>query len=288
MNYEQFVSEMLTCTKEKLPGNYRVNRQEVLKNNNVLMIGLSVRESECEIAPVVYLEEYYKRYLRGCSLEQLADLLIDKCRNAPLMIQWNSEQLMDFQKMKNKIIYKLINTKENEKLLKEVPNLPILDFSIIFYLYLPISETETGTVLIRNSHRSLWKCPVSVLYECAKINTPKICPYVLCPLEDLMRSYGEELAEGCPILVLSNESGNHGASALLYPQMPKKIYEVIGGNYYLLPSSIHEFLVVPANEKVIPQELMAIVREVNRTEIEKEEFLSDQIYYFDGDIITKM
>lgn len=89
-------------------------------------------------------------------------------------------------------------------------------------------------------------------------------------------------------MVLSNETGINGAAALLYPKMPEYIYKTVGGNYYLLPSSVHEFLIVPEEKGINPSELIAIVREVNRTEIEKAEFLSDDVYYFNHDIITKM
>ena len=80
----------------------------------------------------------------------------------------------------------------------------------------------------------------------------------------------------------------NGAAVLLYPEMPKLIYETLGGNYYLLPSSVHEFLVVPEERGIKPEELKKIVREVNETQLEREDFLSDEIYYFDGEIITKM
>ena len=103
-----------------------------------------------------------------------------------------------------------------------------------------------------------------------------------------LKKYEEYIDEDCPIRVLSNETGINGAAALLYPKMPEYIYKTVGGNYYLLPSSVHEFLIVPEKKGINPSELVAIVREVNRTEIEKEEFLSDDIYYFNHDIITKM
>ena len=89
-------------------------------------------------------------------------------------------------------------------------------------------------------------------------------------------------------MVLSNESGVNGAAVILYPDIPKYIFESIGKNYYILPSSIHEPLIVPEDEFINPSNLQAIVREVNEKHIEPEEFLSDNVYYFDGNIITKM
>ena len=82
--------------------------------------------------------------------------------------------------------------------------------------------------------------------------------------------------------------GLNGAASLLYPEMPGKIYEHIRKKYYLLPSSIHEFLIVPKTPMINPDNLRRMVKEVNETQIAQEELLSDHIYYFDGNIITKM
>ena len=287
MNYEQFICAMLECTRNKLFETEVVERQEVLKNNGIVMVGLSIRNLEKNAAPVIYLDEYYNAYLKGRPLEDLSECLVEKSRKTPELPQWERDMLLDFSLLKDKIVYKLVNAQENEKLLKEAPNLPLLDFAIVFYLHLPISEAESGTILIRNEHLKLWDCPISRLYEYAKKNTPRICPPMLCPLTALIEAAGEVWEEECPILVLTNETGVYGATAILYQEIPQLIYQEVGGNYYLLPSSIHEFLIVPEREDTVPGELRAIVREVNRTEIAKEEFLSDQIYYFNGEIITK-
>lgn len=288
MNYEQFICAMLECTRNKLFETEVVERQEVLKNNGIVMVGLSIRNLEKNAAPVIYLDEYYNAYLKGRPLEDLSECLVEKSRKTPELPQWERDMLLDFSLLKDKIVYKLVNAQENEKLLKEAPNLPLLDFAIVFYLHLPISEAESGTILIRNEHLKLWNCPISRLYEYAKKNTPEICPPMLCPLTALIEAAGEVWEEECPIFVLTNETGVYGATAVLYQEIPQLIYQEVGGNYYLLPSSIHEFLIVPEKEDTVPGELRAIVREVNRTEIAKEEFLSDQIYYFNGEIITKM
>lgn len=288
MNYEQFICAMLDCTNNNLQEQEIAERQEVLKNNGVVMIGLTIKKTGNIISPVIYLEEYYKKYLAGASVEELSEDLIERSRQTPETLRWDSSQLFDFEQIKDKIIYRLINTEENVKMLSEVPNLPMFDLSIVFYLQISISENENGSILIRNAHLKLWNCSISMLYQLARENTPGICKPVLCRLADFLNANEMYMEEECPILILSNETGINGAAALLYPKMPEHIYEAVGGNYYLLPSSVHEFLIVPEEEEVVPARLTEIVKEVNRTEIAKEEFLSDEIYYFDGDIITKM
>ena len=288
MNYEQFVLELLACVKSRLDESVIVEKQEVLKNNGVIATGITIREREENIAPIIYLEDFYKRYCMGESIENLTEHLLECADHVPDMPAWNYEDILDFEKVKNLIVYKLVNAERNEKLLKDVPNLPILDFSIVFYLMIPVNGFESCSVLIRNAHMNYWKLPISYLYQCARENTKRMCPYIFRPLSDFIARYLPEDVPESPLMVLSNESGVNGAAVILYPDIPKYIFESIGKNYYILPSSIHELLIVPEDEFINPSNLQAIVREVNEKHIEPEEFLSDNVYYFNGNIITKM
>lgn len=287
MDYEQFICAMIECTKKKLKESELVQRQEIMKNNGCIAVGLTIRKAEEKIAPIIYLEEYFESYRRGAQMEELAQNLIARSKNAPPAPHLEYETVLEFSEIKQQIVYKLVNAKKNEFLLKQVPHLCILDLAVIFYLRFPVREEENCSILIKNEYQKAWGRSVSELYDCAGENTQKLCPYVLCPLSDFFESLPEEAAE-CPMWVLTNQAGNNGAAAILYPGMPKKIWDVLGRNYYLLPATIHEFLIVPEDEDIFPEDLLTMVKEVNDTEIKKEEFLSDRIYYFDGCNITKI
>ena len=288
MNYEEFVLFMLECVKERLPRTVIVEKQEILKNNDVKVIGLAFKKEGACAAPVIYLEEYYKRYCMGTSMETLVEHLLRRSEQTPPVPKWDYENILEFTKVRPYVIYKLINARRNQTLLKKVPNLPLLDFAIVFYVMIPVNETENCSVLIQNVHMNYWKLPISVLYECAKENTEKLCPYVFRPLSEYVENYTGEYIPGSEFYILSNEMGLNGASAILYPGIPKEIYDKIGGSYYLLPSSVHEFLVIRKEYGNSPETLKRIVWDVNENHIAPEEYLSDSIYYFDGDIITKM
>lgn len=284
MNYEQFICAMLDCTNQKLPDNAHAERQEILKNNGVKNVGLVLQRKDEPVAPLVYLEEFYQRYLRGASVEALADSLIRFCENAPGAPAWDYHNFLDFQKVKDHIVYKLVHAKENGELLKEVPHLPLMDLAIVFYVLVPAENAEGCSILVRNSHLREWKLPVSFLYEYAKKNTPKLCPHRFCPLDNFVKEITGENA----VFVLTNERGVNGAAAILYPGVPEMICEVLGENYYLIPSSIHEFIIVPDRGQISPEELGEMLRETNAAEVPEEEVLSDHIYYFDGNIITEI
>ncbi len=287
MNYDQFVQNMYECTKQKLCENVTLEQQKILKNNGVTVTGFSIRKSNDTIAPIIYLEEYYERFLSGEKIEALSDLLIERQEKIEAPSKWDYRSILDFSKVQDRIVYRLIHQERNSELLKEVPHLPMFDLAIVFYIMIPADGFDSCSVLIRNSHIDLWKLPISILYETARYNTPKLCPYVFRSLmEHLQENYG--FAGESPLWVLTNVMGFNGASALLYPQMPKKLYEKLEKPYYLLPSSIHEFLIVEEETPISADHFKEIVQEVNATQVSPEEFLSDSIYYFDGKNITKM
>ena len=288
MNYEQFVLAMMECVKGMLPESAIVERQEVLKNNGVKAIGISIRENGNIAAPIIYLKEFYDWYREGISIEELASDLIDYGRTVPEIPLWDYRKMSDFEQIKDLVVYKLINADKNQELLKNVPNLPLLDFAVIFYVMIPVDECENCSMLIKNEHMNNWKLPISLLYHYAKTNTQRLCPYVIKPLAEVVNQQFAIPLPDSPLIMLSNETGVNGASVLLYPEIPNLIFDYVGKNYYLLPSSIHEFLIVPEEEGINPLNLKEIVREVNENHLEQEEFLSDSIYYFNGNIITKM
>lgn len=289
MNYEQFVQELFDCTKRRLPFDGKVEKHEVVKNNGVAWIGLSVRKHDEAIAPIIYLDGYYERYCKGEKIEKLSEDILLQTDQAPQPPEWDYRSILNFEKIKDRIIYRLVSRERNEKLLKEVPHLFMLDLAIVFYVTVPSKEMEDCAVLIRNSHKELWGTSVEELYEAAKENTPRLYPYVLRTMEEQLEKMGcGEFEEMLPLWILTNLSGVGGASVILYPKMPKKIYEKLGCGYYLLPSSIHEFLIVPDNAGGPQKNLPMIVREVNATQVAAQDVLSDSVYHFDGKDITKM
>lgn len=287
MDYEQFVSAVIKCAEKEAGSGAVVERQRILKNNGVYADGIVIRNQGGMIAPLIYLEEYYRSYLGGESVEHVTGRLFEVFRECPEPPEWDFREILDFSRVREKIVYKLVNAEKNENLLEQVPHLPVLDLAIVFYLMISEGAFQNCSVLIKNDHMNLWKIPMTVLYETAKINTPKLCPAVLRPLADFLGVSEEVMPEGS-VLVLTNEQGVNGAAALLYPHLPETVFQQTGGNYYLLPSSVHEFLVVPEKAGISAQELLEMVKEMNCTEVELQDVLSDHIYRFDGNNITEM
>lgn len=84
-----------------------------------------------------------------------------------------------------------------------------------------------------------------------------------------------------PMTVVTNERTVNGASALFYPGMLDQIGQSMKGDYFILPSSINEVIVVPDDGSLGPRELKEMVNEINHTQVAPEERLTDEVYHYD-------
>ncbi len=85
-----------------------------------------------------------------------------------------------------------------------------------------------------------------------------------------------------PMFCLTNKAKMNGASLLLQEDIRKQIGECLGSDYFVIPSSIHEVLILPDNGIFQVPELNAMVQEVNETQVERQEQLSDKVQFCDG------
>ncbi len=287
MDYEQFITAIQDAVAELLPETC-IQTQKIIKNNAVHLMGLSFREEGESVAPVIYLEEYYELFQNGMSLQSLARQIVRSYKEQEVPRFWGKDLLTDFESIKDRIVFKLINTKRNRELLKKIPSLPVYDLSLVFVVLLPEKGDHRCSALIRNSCLEIWKIPFTVLYEYAKKNTPRLCPPRFYSMEDILGNCSQgQSAEDLPIYVLTNQEGANGAAVILYEGILKKVYEELKESFYLIPSSIHEFLVLPESFAEGEDYLRHMVFSINRTELQKEEVLSDEIYYFNGEIMSQ-
>ena len=192
--------------------------------------------------------------------------------------------------MRSRIIFKLINTEKNRELLRDVPYIPFHDLSIVFQCLVSEERFGNASILIHNVHLQLWKVNARELYECALENTPLLQGYELADMNTVleeMKALGgiddeeiEDMQQEVPMYVLSNKSRINGASCILYKDILKDFAMVVDKDLYVLPSSIHEVILLPSDGTQESEQLKEMVREINQSQVEKEEVLSDSVYYY--------
>ena len=267
---------------EELKG--KVLIEKVLKNNDTELTSVRIMEKE-KIIPVIYIddlidkilnqeitlkegiENYIHTYENACN--------VDKIRNLKEVFS----QYSNYNSVKDKIIPCLINKRMNQKRLEDYTHFEILDLAVIFKIIIDENEEGISTATVTNKMLKDWKIDKDTIYKDAIRNIEKE-EVVFSPLDLMIKEMtGMELEEEkIPLFILTASNKNCGAAVILRNDVKEMIKESFG-NAYIIPSSIHELLIVPYEENR-EEELTNMVREVNQSAVMNQNILSDHVYKF--------
>lgn len=181
---------------------------------------------------------------------------------------------MELAAIKDRLIIKLIGRKYQEELLKQVPYFAYMDLAVVFML----NEKE---ILTHDQIKELGMSKEQLL-QIAIENTEYFFPAVFVTMEEVLSELtGESFeSEKSSMYVLSNERKYLGAATLLYHNQLRKIGEKLKRDFFILPSSIHELIIIPHEGDTTKEELTKMVQEVNKTQLAAEDLLSDHAYFY--------
>lgn len=296
MVYTSFLNTVKQQVEKALGESFSIQIRQVSKNNGLILDGLCISPPDRRVAPTIYLNPYYSLYEKGMTLDEITQDILSIYADNSNLPQIDTLSMTDFSSLKSKVIYKLVQTASNQELLKDIPHIPYLDLSIVFYLFLEETSSGQMTAMIHNDHQTLWDVSTNQLYELAKINTPKILPPTIKSMNDVMKEiavdwlgddYQEEYMDHLededhlsPLYVLSNRSNLNGAAAILYQSVLKNFANFLEQDLIILPSSIHEVLLMPFDDIVDINSLNEMVISINQSEVPAEDQLSNQIYLY--------
>lgn len=291
MNLQEFVQKMKTMVQEHLGSGHEVISQQVKKNNGIVLEALTIREDGSNIAPTIYIEPFYHDYMENeLTLIEAAKNICEAYQNSKVTTDFDVNSFCDFSQVRDRIIYKLVNYEKNKERLDGIPHDVFLDFAIIYCVLIEQkAEGYTGTILIHYNHLVLWGIYEEDLKTYAMKNTPALLASELLPMKDVINQMIPCEAEDkipfddaheVPMYILSNKCKLDGATCLLYPGLLEKIATEWNRDFYVLPSSIHETILIPKDDSVDAKTLSSMVKEVNDTQVMPAEILSDHAYVY--------
>ena len=289
MTKTKFYESVAESVSEVLGSGVIVELQEVTKVN-LSLDGLTIRKRNESIAPTIYLNQYFNQFNDGRTMDDIVkDIIRVYENNQPenIMDVFKTEDFYDFDKMKEKIVLKVINTERNLDLLEQVPHLDMegLGLSVVFYVSIMTGEQSAG-ILIKNEHLRLWEKKVSDLISLAEINTNRMHTFTIKSINEVlsgMFGFEEDLIpDGPAFYVLTDENMTFGASQLYLKDKIREFAKQQDCDVYILPSSIHELLLLRADfPNLEPSYLKEMVYQVNSTQVSEEEFLFEGAYKFE-------
>lgn len=289
MTYYQFIQAVEDRMKEAVRDNITVCIHTAEKNNGTVRKGITLTERNINISPTIYLEEYYRQFQSGSSLENITADILRLYHEVRFKKPWGEEKISVYSKVEDKIIYRLVNREANKKMLKTVPYVAYLDLAVVFCVLLEVTQYGTATMPVRREHLDMWGVSKEKVYKKAAENTARLLPDEFSAMSAVIEELSGDIFDGGEdgqfgdedMYVLSNRLRSYGAAAVLYEGRLEAIGVYLKSNYYVLPSSVHEVIIIPEKAAAGKEELSAMVAEINRTQVDAEEVLSDRAYYYD-------
>lgn len=289
MEYKEFV-EYIKMNAGYIAGeggNITINH--VIKNNGCEMDGLVIMEKGKDIAPTIYLDSFYELYTNGENIKNIIrqiEVIYEQNKNN---VTFDVNILKHFDTIKDKIVYKVVNYRSNEKLLEQVPHKRILDLAVVFYCLLDNEYGRSATALIYNNNLKNWNVTIDDVYKAALKNTPDLLHSKISSMAALFEKCGVnvdgeevDLKDYVPsdMYVLTNESKLNGAACILYENVLYDFAQKLGADLYILHSSVHEVILLPKLSMFEKDELVNMVKEVNTEGVAADEVLSDHVYEY--------
>jgi hypothetical protein len=308
-NYREFMDYVKEHVTDYLPEKYEnmeIRIEQVVKNNDVVWDGLLIINPETQVSPNIYLNLFYEEYKEGKDLDTLvsrvADLYVENIE-PEINTGTLTEELSQYEKIKDNIYPRVSNLERNRKRLENIPYTAKEDLAVTYHIKVAENQEGIASVVITKPMLEQYGITTEELHNLAMGNMEHFAPTKFMPLREVMvelmagdfaNSEGISLEEardyvretlpmrGPELYCLTNEKKVNGAAYILNEDVQKMVAERVGGDYYVLPSSVHEVLILPKEEEVSGGQLRDMVQSVNQNCLSPEEFLSDQVYEYDA------
>lgn len=285
MTYQNFIDETIETLIPRFPTETDIRSEIILKNNGISPKALIISEPGSNVFPTIYLDEFYNRVENGESTKDVASDIYDVYERHKIEGMLDVSCLSDFEKIKHRIVYRLVNRDRNAELLKKVPWEPYLDLALVYCINFECPKEVYAGSVVHLEHLNSWDISTDTLRSHALENTHILMKPDLRALPDFLNEIAGEVImdEGdrkSYMHVLTNEIRAHGAVCLTYPGIIKEFAGEMESDVFILPSSIHEVMLLADDGNTTMEELNKLVNEVNETQVDPVEILSDHAYVY--------
>ena len=297
MIIEKFIEELVRSIEAGRKG-LDVIPTEKEGTNGVIQHGLIFKQNDSKVAPVLYVDEIFKRYSAGeLSMGNATEHLIRKYEELPEPCIPDIDAMMSAPDIINKITLRLVNGPENEGMIErrrlvyhEIEN---TDLVCIFYATILMEETSLGSIAVSKELLERYLPDIAdgnELYDevVKRVVAENIYMESIVSVVERMLHRGEAKTPPLPLnedimYVLSNRRMTYGASMILTGAARNLILEKFpDGKVTVIPSSVHETLLLHTKENEDVESLKDMVKQVNSTDVPNEDVLSDNVYHYNA------
>lgn len=297
MNFDEFVAQVKERVKDFLPEDFTDALVEVSETRklNQTYTALIVRKEGQSIAPSIDLDALYAE-LENSSLEEVLEQAADLAQRQPDGL--DVESIQDYEKAKEHLFIRVSGTESNRALLQDIPYNEFNGLAITYHVLAAIDEQEMGSTMVTNDLLEKFGVTKEQLHEDAVRNSPKILPPSIEPMEAMLQkmlgfgaameapAFFEEQIRSLDMkregmAVLTNRQAVNGAAVIFYPEVLEKIGDSQQVNFFILPSSVHEVILVNDDGSMKLEDLEDMVKSINAAEVAPKDRLSDTVFHYD-------
>ena len=296
MDYEKFKEQFVADVKDRLAeqgADVKVSVNEVNKLNESYE-AITVTPEGSNIGVNMSLEKFYDAVQDGTPYDSVVDKAVDVINNGiDKRPEIDVESLTDYSQMKEKLAMEVVSAEANKDMLQNVPHQNMEDMAVVYRFVLNSDEEGRASILVTNQILDHMGVTPEQLHADALENAPQIKPAEIKGMSEVMAEMmGYDQAAMMGIVPVAPEDEQmfvatvpdkvHGAGVLAYQDFMDQAAERVGGDFFILPSSIHEVLIVPDNGKMDLKDLENMVKEVNETQVAPADKLTDSVYHYDS------
>ena len=289
LKYDEFKEMLIDRIKNYVPEKYKAYDVEVTKVNKINetldALCLIDKSKKVNTSPIVYIDNMYTYYTSCKNIDMVLKKAADMITEGFNMV--TNKYVYD-KNIKDNIVLVLINAEANKELLKTIPHIKFLDLAFIFRWIITRNEYGFSGSIVNDSLLKTVNLDPNELFELAKANTRRLLPPKVITLKNALKAMNapDDLLDNTPeypVFVLSNIYGVEGATYIAFDDILSEIKNKLNENFYILPSSINEVLIIPESF-VTPEFVKEMVKDVNNTVVTQTDKLSNNIYFYNGEI----
>lgn len=292
MNFQEFVDKVKEAIRDALPESFRDAQVSVepFRKLNTSYLGLQVKKEGQTVVPNINLDAHFREYQE--TGKPFADVLTAIAEQVQLGPPMETEWLKDYSQVKEKLFIRVSDAKENEAFLRMAPHKEVDGLAISYHIAFEGLHGVEASTPVTYKMMEMFGVTEEQLHADALESTQRLYPVQYTSMAEVMnKMMGIDAdmdpdmmpaTEGPQLMVLTNMQGIHGAATLFYPGQLEAIAQQMGSDFFVLPSSVHETLILPDDGTAEPDSLQFMVREINQSTVAPEDRLSDFVYHYDS------
>ena len=300
LNFKEFQEYIKSNVKDYLPENYKdadIQFTDVVKNNDVHLTGVLIKKENETLTPNIYINELYEKYSRGMNLDEIVGDIADlRIEHDPPEAQSIGSIFTNYEMVKQRLEIHLCDMELNRDKLKNQVYTEQGDFAATYHIKIGGDGMLRGSAAVTPNLLKGWGITEEQLRE-DSLRAEHSKGAVFTDIEELVaeKTFGLKSTNlldkqndvidnevGFSFYCLTSEEKRYGASMILQEDVMGKVSKLMGGDFYILPSSIHETLIVPTTTQMTLEDMSIMVQYVNKEAVEPEDKLSDKVQFYDS------